>query len=81
MRSSLFFLSAISGLAITASGFCLSDGDAETIGYDFGQLISNYTQALADQVLASTFTDQSDSVITLIDSASQPQVPVAVSPA
>jgi hypothetical protein len=48
--------------------FCLCDSDADTIGNDFAQLISNYSATFATEVLADDYTDQSDSVNTLIDS-------------
>jgi hypothetical protein len=48
--------------------FCLCDSDADVIANDFAQLISNYTNDFATAVLADDYTDQSDSVNTLIDS-------------
>jgi len=47
--------------------FCLCDSDAEVIGNDFQQLIANYSNALAEAVLADNYIDYSDSVISLID--------------
>lgn len=73
---SFAFASLISACGV--SGFCLCREDAMAVGQNFGQLISNYTAAFAHETLASTFSDQTDSVITLIDSASQPQVPLLV---
>jgi len=48
--------------------FCLCDSDADVIANDFAQLISNFNTTFATEVLADDYTDQSDSVNTLIDS-------------
>jgi len=48
--------------------FCLCDSDADVIGNDFAQLISNYSSTFATEVLANDYSDYSDSVNTLIDS-------------
>jgi hypothetical protein len=56
--------------------FCLCDSDADVIGNDFAQLISNYSADFANKVLASDYTDQSDSVNTLIDSGTTSPIPV-----
>jgi len=56
--------------------FCLCDSDAEVIGNDFAQLISNYSATFANEVLANDYTDQSDSVNTLIDSGTTSPIPV-----
>jgi len=56
--------------------FCLCDSDADVIGNDFAQLISNYSVALAENVLAATYIDQSDSVNTLIDSGTTGPIPL-----
>jgi hypothetical protein len=56
--------------------FCLCDSDADLIANDFAQLISNYSATLADNVLAADYTDQSDSVNTLIDSATTSPIPL-----
>jgi hypothetical protein len=45
---------------------CISAADASLIGTSFGLTISNYTEALAVQLFTNNFTDQSDSVNTLI---------------
>ena len=45
---------------------CISASDASLIATSFGLTISNYTEALAVQLFTSNFTDQSDSVNTLI---------------
>lgn len=45
---------------------CISSADAALIATKFGLTISNYTEALAVQLLSDDFTDQSDSVNTLI---------------
>jgi hypothetical protein len=56
--------------------FCLCDSDADVIGNDFAQLISNYSADFANKVLANDYTDQSDSVNTLIDSGTTSPIPV-----
>jgi len=85
MRSSVLAWAAtlLAGTAFAADSwaqprdaFCLCDSDADTIGNDFAQLISNYSSTFADQVLASDYTDQSDSVNTLIDSGTTGPIPV-----
>jgi hypothetical protein len=45
---------------------CISASDASLIATSFGLTISNYTEALAVQLFTNNFTDQSDSVNTLI---------------
>ena len=45
---------------------CISTSDASLIATKFGLTISNYTEALAVQLFTNNFTDQSDSVNTLI---------------
>jgi hypothetical protein len=45
---------------------CISTPDASLIATSFGLTISNYTEALAVQLFTNNFTDQSDSVNTLI---------------
>lgn len=77
MRSSSVLAWAATLLAGTAvagdswaqprDAFCLCDSDADVIGNDFAQLISNYSNDFANKVLANDYTDQSDSVNTLID--------------
>jgi len=47
--------------------FCLCDSDADQIAQDFADLISNFNATFANEVLADDYTDQSDSVNTLID--------------
>lgn len=66
------------GFAALATSTCITAPQAAQVGKDFGLLVSNYSTTLANNVLAASFTDQTDSVITLIDSASQPQNPLAV---
>jgi hypothetical protein len=77
MRSSVLAWAAtlLAGTAFAADSwaqprdaFCLCDSDADVIGNDFAQLISNYSADFANKVIASDYTDQSDSVNTLIDS-------------
>jgi hypothetical protein len=85
MRSSVLVWAAtlLAGTAFAADSwaqprdaFCLCDSDAEVIGNDFAQLISNYSATFANEVIASDYTDQSDSVNTLIDSGTTS--PIAV---
>lgn len=57
--------------------WCLTDKDAAQIGDDFALLISAYNATFANSILASDFTDQSDSVITLIDSGTTAPIPVS----
>ncbi|KAI4735485.1 hypothetical protein E4T50_14003 [Aureobasidium sp. EXF-12298] len=45
---------------------CISAPDASLIATNFGMTISNYTEPLADQLFTNNFTDQSDSVLTLM---------------
>ncbi|GAB7353440.1 hypothetical protein MBLNU459_g3905t1 [Dothideomycetes sp. NU459] len=56
--------------------WCLSYEDAEQIGNDFATLISAYNATFANLVLASDYTDQSDSVNTLIDSGTDAPIPL-----
>jgi len=46
------------------------------IANQFAQLISNYSVALADAVLAENYFDQADSVNTLIDGGTEAPLPV-----
>jgi len=56
---------------------CLSDDDAATIAYNYGQLLSNFSVGLAQTILSNTsFQDQSDSANTLIDGATESPIPV-----
>ncbi|KAG9815109.1 hypothetical protein KCV05_g18582, partial [Aureobasidium melanogenum] len=45
---------------------CISAPDASLIATNFGLTISNYTEPLAVQLFTNNFTDQSDSVLTLM---------------
>jgi hypothetical protein len=76
--AALFAGSAVAGdsWAKPRDAFCLCDSDADVIANDFAQLISNYSAALANDVLASDYTDQSDSVNTLIDSGTTSPIPL-----
>ena len=85
MRSSVLAWAAtlLAGTAFAADSwaqprdsFCLCDSDADVIANDFAQLISNYSADFANEVLASDYTDQSDSANTLIDSGTTS--PIAV---
>ena len=57
--------------------FCMTSADAAIIGKSFGLLISSYTTELAVKLLASDFTDQADSVNTLINTSPLPHQPVS----
>ena len=57
---------------------CLCDADASLLATSFGLTISNYTQALAVQLFAEGFTDQSDSVNQLINTSPLPPHPVCL---
>jgi len=84
MRSSvLAWAATLAGTAFAADSwaqprgaFCLCDSDADVIGNDFAQLISNYSADFANKVIASDYTDQSDSVNTLIDSGTTAPIPL-----
>jgi hypothetical protein len=90
MRSSAVLAWATAFLAGTAfavdswaqprDAFCLCDSDADVIANDFAQLISNYSEDFAKKVLADDYTDQSDSVNTLIDNGTTSPIPVWESP-
>lgn len=56
--------------------FCLCDSDADVIANDFATLISDFDPAFAEQVLADDFTDQSDSVNTLINTLGENTIPL-----
>jgi hypothetical protein len=86
MRSSSVLAWAATLLAGTAfaadswaqprDAFCLCDSDADVIANDFATLISAFTADFANKVLADDYTDQSDSVNTLIDSGTTSPIPV-----
>jgi hypothetical protein len=59
------------------TGFCLSNADANILATSFGQTISNYTTELAVQLFTNDFTDQSDSVNSLIQNSPLPNIPVS----
>ena len=78
MRSSAIFTLASALLASSVSAaanswaqprdaFCLCDSDAEVIAQDFVDLIAAFNKTQAEIVIADDYTDQSDSVNTLID--------------
>jgi len=86
MRSSSVLTWAVAMLAGSAvaadswakprDAFCLCDSDADIIANDFAQLISNYSASFAEAVLAPDYTDQADSVNTLIDSGTNAPLPL-----
>jgi hypothetical protein len=63
--TSTALLGALASLS-TVQG-CLLSNDAQTLAKNFGLLISNYSNKLANQTLAANFKDHSESVNTLID--------------
>ncbi|KAK3675350.1 hypothetical protein LTR78_004860 [Recurvomyces mirabilis] len=60
----------------TASAQCLLQSDANTLATNFGKLVSNYSEALANKTLAPDFIDYSESVNTLIDNGGDTPVPL-----
>ena len=48
---------------------CMSDSDASKVANNFKTLIASYSDAFANQTLATDFVDYSDSVIELINGA------------
>ncbi|KAI6807116.1 hypothetical protein KC332_g11500 [Hortaea werneckii] len=51
--------------------YCLSNREAQQVATNYGLLISNYSDELANAVLSPDFTDYSESVNTLINSCPQ----------
>ncbi|KAB8356707.1 hypothetical protein FH972_024282 [Carpinus fangiana] len=72
------YVFAFAAAAFAFGHTCINDWEAKEVGRNFGLLVSNYSNTLAESILAPGFTDQTDSVITLIDSAAEPQVPLAL---
>ncbi|KAG9561478.1 hypothetical protein KCU71_g7101, partial [Aureobasidium melanogenum] len=64
------FHSTSSELANTTSHstFCISAADAVLVANGFGQILSNFSTSWGDVLIADGFTDQSDSVATLMHS-------------
>jgi hypothetical protein len=56
--------------------FCLRDSDADVIANDFAQTITNYSANFTELILAPDYTDQSDSVNTLMDGGTTSPIPV-----
>lgn len=56
--------------------FCLTDDDATTVAGYFVDLIADYSTSLANAVLADDYTDQADSVNTLIDNGGTSPIPL-----
>lgn len=90
MRSFSTILAATSVFAATVFGAsnvaarnhgrdksCMSDADAQQVATNFGHLLDNYSDTLANESLTVDYTDYSDSVIELINSGCTG--PVAVS--
>jgi len=55
---------------------CLTDQDAFVVANNFAQTISNFSVPLAEAIFSSDFTDQSDSVNSLIDGGTNFPFPV-----
>jgi len=53
------------------NNYCLNDQQAQVIATNYGDLIANYTDALANVALSQDFTDYSESVNTLINECPQ----------
>jgi len=81
MRSFSTILAATSVFAATVFGAsnvaarnhgrdksCMSDADAQQVATNFGHLLDNYSDTLANESLTVDYTDYSDSVIELINS-------------
>lgn len=84
MHTSTFLACAVAlmGSVATAlperrNGFCLNTGDAWVIANDDKTLVSAFTPAFANQVLAADYTGQLDSINTLIDNGGTAPVPVS----
>jgi len=58
-------------------GYCLNAAEAQQVATNYGNLIADYSDALANVALSPDFTDYSESVNTLIDEC--PQGSAAVS--
>ncbi|KAK0269899.1 hypothetical protein LTR35_014576 [Friedmanniomyces endolithicus] len=67
----LFFVPALLALCLpfATAKPCLSQSDVNTLSTHFGDLVSAYSQKLANQTLTVNFVDYSESIITLMDSA------------
>jgi len=55
---------------------CISDDDASLIATEFGYAASNPSVALATQLFANNFTDQSDSIIQVANAVPGTNIPV-----
>lgn len=55
---------------------CLTDQDAFVVANNFAQSISNFSVGLAEAIFTDDYTDQSDSVNSLIDGGKQSPIPV-----
>ena len=53
---------------VKRSPACMSDSDAQQVATNFKDLITDYSDALAESSLTTDFTDYSDSVNELINS-------------
>jgi len=62
-------LAAVTALSLSsiANANCLNYREANTLANDFGRLISDYSNQLANQILTPNYVDYSESVNTLID--------------
>lgn len=55
---------------------CLNDATAQQVATNFANILANYTNELADQVLAPNLVDNSSSVNTLIDAGTVSPLPL-----
>lgn len=70
-------IAAVAALSVPlASAQCLANSEANLLAKNFGLLISNYSNSLANETLTPNFQDYSESVNTLIDSAGTAPVPL-----
>ena len=67
LTKSLTLFASLSTLLTQVSAQCLNQNTANGVANNYAQLFINYSNTLANQVLSPTFTDQSDSVISLIN--------------
>ncbi|KAK5111162.1 hypothetical protein LTR62_005362 [Meristemomyces frigidus] len=70
-------LAAIVAFSVTSiNALCLLERDATSLATNFGKLVSNYSEALANQTLTPDFQDYSESVNTLFDAGGDSPIPL-----
>lgn len=69
MRSNILAVAGVIATCAVSGAFaqCMSDSDAQRVANNFKTLITDYSNATADQVLCTDFIDYSDSVNELIN--------------